>query len=192
MKDIVKDYLSIEGEFFELDEEAHLAHVCLQYESPRDIIDGSIVTATPRFSRDFLDRIIDVFDMIPDAYKLDIKVCFDDLDGYSEEELSTINQKNIFLEMRILSENVRRRNRLILSLCALGAFFVFLAFLANACWKTDSPLRDIVLFVLDIASTVPFWGAADIYLVAGKEKRRQVSNLLHRFHSMSFHQKEKQ
>ena len=189
MAKLLEDYKNIEKEFFDLDDENHIADVCFQYASPDDIFDESIRTKIPMMSQDFIDRISESFDLAPTSYKLNFRLFFDSMEGYSSEELSEIAHNNLLLLSRLHSEQVKKQNCLALMLCAVGALFILLTIILNNLWTKDSLISQIVYFVLDIASTVPFWSAADIYFTAGTEKRKQVSNLLHRFLEISFEER---
>ena len=186
MGKLVDEYKTIEKDFFDLDDENHIAVVCFQYDSPEDIFDEAIRTKEPMMNQDFIERITNTFDQAPDSYKLNIHVLFDDMGNYDKDTLTEISRKNILLLSKLHSEQVKKQNRLALSLCALGAFFIVLTIAVNNIWTADTLPKQIIDFVLDIASTVPFWSAADIYFATGSEKRKLVSNLLHRFHGISF------
>ena len=184
-----KEFLSIHEDFFQLDEQDKLARVDLEFEAPSEIFFSAVQAGIPVLSEDFLTWLYNAFDYLPDRYKLDINVYFSDMKGYSEGQLEEIFRKNILLVLRILGEKARRRNRLLLILCAIGLAFILLSAWLNQVWKEEGTVRDIVFFIMDIIATVPFWGAMDIYLVEGSERRRTAANIKKRFNSISFHRK---
>ena len=184
-----KEFLSIHEDFFQLDEQDKLARVDLEFEAPSEIFFSAVQAGIPVLSEDFLTWLYNAFDYLPDRYKLDINVYFSDMKGYSEGQLEEIFRKNILLVLRILGEKARRRNRLLLILCATGLAFILLSAWLNQVWKEEGTVRDIVFFIMDIIATVPFWGAMDIYLVEGSERRRTAANIKKRFNSISFHRK---
>ena len=184
------DNKNIDYEFFALDQEKKIARIQLDYGNPDEIIDTAVNTKTPKMSDGFLGRISRSFEYVPDDYQLDIQIFFDDLDGYSEENLADICKKNVLLETKMHRRNAQRQNRLALSLCGLGLILVLASIGINLWWAGDSIAKQIVTFVLEIAATVPFWSAADIYFVQGGERRRNVANFVRRFHSITFHKKE--
>ena len=180
----------IEEQFFDLDHENRIAHIRLEYDKPAAIFDCSTVSKTPKMSDAFIDWVIRCFDLVPKKYKLDVDIVFDDLDGYTEEELSEICAKNIFLEIKIRKRRSNRENRLALSLCAVGLLFILASIYIGSVWTDGGTAQEVVMFVLDIFATVPFWAAVEIYVVDSSEKRETVKNLLRRFHAVTFRRKQ--
>ena len=80
--------------------------------------------------------------------------------NYDKDTLTEISRKNILLLSKLHSEQVKKQNRLALSLCALGAFFIVLTIAVNNIWTADTLPKQIIDFVLDIASTVPLKSSA--------------------------------
>jgi len=186
MKQIPKDYLNIEEEFYELDQKQNTALIRMEYEKPGDIIEPSMATKTPRLTSDFIESIINIFDYLPLKYKLHIQVAFEDMDGYSEEQMEDICQKNLVLETKTRNRDARGHNRLAIYLCLIGVACILLSIFVNNAWKDESTLRDIVVYVLDIAATVPFWAAIEIYFIDNSERRRKLVNLKKRFAGIEF------
>ena len=182
--------LNIEEEFYELDHEQKNALIRMEYEKPGDIIEPSAATKTPRLSDDFLEGLINIFNYLPLKYKLKIRIAFDDLDGYSEEQMKDIFQKNLVLETKSRNRDARGHNRLALYLCLIGVVCILLSIWVNKVWTDESTLMDIVVYVLDIAATVPFWAAMEIYFIDNSERRRQLLNLKKRFAGIEFRRKE--
>ena len=189
MEQLRKQYLNIEDEFFELDHEQKTAMIRMEYEKPGDIIEPSAATKTPRLSDDFIEDLINTFDYLPLKYKLHIQVAFDDLDGYSEEQMEDICQKNLMLETKTRYREARGHNRLAIYLCLAGIVCILLSIWVNNIWTEESTLREIVVYVLDIAATVPFWAAMEIYFIDNSERRRKLLNLKKRFAGIEFHRK---
>lgn len=183
-------YLKIEEEFYELDSEKKTALIRMEYEKPGDIIESSAATKTPRLTDDFLDDLISRFDYLPMKYKLHFRVAFDDMDGYSEEQMKEICVKNVLLETKTRYRIARGHNRLALYLCLIGVACILLSIWVNNIWKDESTLREIVVYVLDIAATVPFWAAMEIYFIDNNERRRKLLDLKKRFASIEFCRKE--
>lgn len=138
---------------------------------------------------DFFKWIIRSFDSVPNDYKLDIRIFFHDLEEYRVDELEEIGKKNILLETKIYIGKARRLNRLALSLCGLGLVFVLAFIGVGIWWDSDSIAKQIVVFIMEIAATVPFWSAVDIYFVKNGEQRRNAANFVRRFHNITFHKK---
>lgn len=183
---------TIEEEFFELDHERKTALLRFEYERPEDIFDSGAVRNIPMVSRDFLDKLIGAFDCIPSKYKLDIRIVFDDMQGYSEEQLMEIFQKNILLGVKIAFRVTRRQNRLALALFMTGVFFVLLSIWFNHTFTDDGVFREIVSYILDIAATVPFWGAMEVFFIDNREKKQTAVNIARRFHGITFEQKDRE
>ena len=190
LKNTGKAFMSIHEDFFQLDKENKLARIDLAFDRPSDIFTQTVQAGIPVLSREFLAWLMNAFDYIPDRYKLDISVSFSDMEGYSEGRLEEIFRKNLLLELRVLGQKRHRRNRLALILCAIGIAFILLTAWLNRLWTNEGTVKDIVLFTLDVASTVPFWGAMNIYLVEGSEKRKTAANIRKRFNSISFCRKD--
>ena len=189
MEELGKKYLNIEDDFFELDHEQKTAIIRMEYERPGDIIEPSTATKTPRLTSDFIESVIGIFDYLPLKYKLQIQVAFDDMEGYNEEQMEDICQKNLVLETKTRYREARSHNRLALYLCLTGVVCILLSIWVNNIWKDESTLRDIVVYVLDIAATVPFWAAMEIYFIDNKERRRRLLALKKRFAGIEFHSK---
>jgi hypothetical protein len=182
-----KEYRAIHEDFFQLDKENKLARVDLAFNGPSDIFAATVQAGVPIISDDFIVWLFNTFDYIPDKYKLDISVSFADMEGYSVEGLEEIFRKNIILALRMNMQKTRQRNRLARILCLSGVLLILLSVWLVNVWTKEGTNRDIVFFVLDIASTVPFWGAMEIYLVEGSERRKITENITKRFRSISFH-----
>ena len=189
LKNAGKAFLSVHNDFFRLDEKKKLARIDLEFQAPSEIFSPTVQAGIPMITEEFLTWLSNAFDFIPDKYKLDINVFFSDLEEYSEERLEEIFRKNLLLLLRILAQKARRRNRLVLILCGIGLVFILLSVWLNHLWTEEGTVRDIAFFVMDIVATVPFWGAMDIYLVEGSERRKTAANIGKRFNSISFHRK---
>ena len=186
LKSTGKEFLSIYGDFFRLDKQEKTARIDLEFRAPSEIFSSTVQTGIPLMSEEFLTQLYNTFDYIPDRYKLDISVSFRDLEGYSEERLEEVFRKNMILALRIINQKTHRRNRLVLILCATGLMFILLSAWLNRVWTDEGTVRETVSFILDIVATVPFWGAMDIWLVEGSERRRTAANIRKRFNSISF------
>ena len=181
--------MSIHDDFFQLDKQNNLARIDLEFRAPSEIFSPTVQAGIPIVSEEFLTHLFNAFDFVPDRYKLDINVFFSDLEGYSEERLDEIFRKNLMLTLRILSQKTRRRNRLVLILCAVGLAFVLMNVWLDRLWADEGTAKRVVFYLLDIVATVPFWGAMDLYLVKGGKRRRTAANVRKRFNSISFRRK---
>ena len=190
LKEKGKKLLSIHEDFFRLDKEAKLARIDLAFDSSSDIFTPAVQSEIPILSEDFITWLFSAFDYLPDKYRLDITVFFNDMEGFSEESLKEIFRKNIMLALRIHAQKAHRQNRLALTLCVTGLVFILASVLLGQLWTEESTVHDIVLSVLDIVATVPFWGAMEIYLIDGSERRKTAANIRKRFNSISFRRKE--
>lgn len=185
-----KQHQDVESLFFGFDEENKIAYIQRDFEKPGDILDLNTVTKTPVMDRAFIEWLASLFDYVPRKYKLDIHVCFNDLEGFSEEALSEICRRNILLERNIQNRNANRQNTLSLILCGGGFLIILFYFSLLFIWTNGGVLKEIIMFILEIFATVPFWGAADIFFVQNSEQRKIVHGFKKRFHAISFSKKE--
>ena len=93
MRKIIKDPGQIVKDFFDIDEAAETAKVRLHFDSPKEIFDVNCMSKTPIFSDDFDEWLQSAFVMIPSKYKLALDITFDDMDGYTSEQLDDIFKK---------------------------------------------------------------------------------------------------
>ena len=184
MKEIIREIMAIENEFFRL--EGDIAHIRLHFAGPEELFDLNTETKMPMFNEDFMGRIAQAFDFVPDKYKLDIEVVLDDMAGYTAEELETICRKNILLITKIHGRDAKKENRLALLLCIVGFIFVLLNIGVNLVWASEGTVKEIASFILEILATVPFWGAADICFISKNERRQRWKNYRKRFHAITF------
>jgi hypothetical protein len=161
----------------------------MAFERPDDIFDSSAVTGIPLFTGEFMERILEALDFVPDQYTLDIEVHFEDMSGFSEAQLSELYRKNAVLRFKKELRLVHRKNRLALMLCGSGLTFVLISIILSRFWTEESVVREIVFYLLDIVATVPFWGAMDIYFIQGSEKLKRASSMKKRALTVSFRQK---
>ena len=57
--------------------------------------------------------------------------------------------------------------------------------------KDGGTAKDVVSYVLDIATTVVLWKAMTILIAENIEKRKMTTALIKKFDAISFHKKEK-
>lgn len=186
MKQPHQKYKNIEHEFYEMDPETRTALVRLEYGKPSDILDPVPARKTPRMTAEFIEGIIGRFDDLPLRYKLRFLVTFEDMEGYTEEQLSDILSKNLLLETKNRNRAAFAHNRLALYLCLAGLSFILLVTWIESVWTEESALRNIVSYILDIAATVPFWGAMEICFIDNSERRRRLMNIRKRFSEIEF------
>ena len=186
----LKQAKDIEQVFFQLDQEKSVAQLQMEFQNPSEIFDLSIKMNVPRIQDDFINRVFELFELIPDNYKLDIRVVFDDLESYDEEELAEIIKMNILLENEILERRARKDNLLALSLCATGLIFFLISIYLGRSWTDGGMAGEIVSFILDILATVPFWGAMEVFLIDNRRRRRTAADLAKRSYAITFHKKQ--
>ena len=182
----LKEIANIEKSFFDVDDEAKVARITLEFEHAEDIFDENYISKTPVLSDDFIDWIGSVFTLVSDKYKIDLTVNFKDMGGYTEDNLSDIFRKNIELELKSRFKENRKRNRVAYGLIFVGVMFFFAMMLINRLWDTESVWKEIFVYISDIATTVTFWEAMTILVVEQKEKRAYIKNLRSRFSSIRF------
>ena len=189
MANILEDYKNIEESFFALDHENKTVSIPLVFEKPSDIFDINAITKTPVFNDDFLEWIFASFQYSPRRYKVDLDISFQDLEGYKEEDLKKIFYKNIFLEAKKNQKESTFKNKIAIGLVIMGVLSLTAMILLMSLWKDGGIVKEIISYIFDIAVTVTLWEAMTILIVDKKEKRELRTNLLKRFHSISFHKK---
>lgn len=181
-----KNYLSIEKEFFEMDEENKTALIRMEFQSPDEIIKSGTISKTPMMTDEFLDDVVGMFDLVPDTYHLDLRMVFDEMGGYTKEQMTQIFDKNILLITKSRNRIAHRHNMLALYMFGIGALLILLFVWLSNIWTKESQARTIAEFILEIVATVPFWAAMEIYFIDNSERRRTLMNLKRRFHRIKF------
>lgn len=190
MKDNVKKFKNIENEFFELDHENKIAFMKLEFEKPSDIFDKNSITKTKILSDDFFEWIKSSFEYAPKKYKIALDIYFDDLEGYSEEELQNIFHKNMLLEAKKSINYAGLKNKIAIGLIITGTISLISMILLMSLWANGGIAKEIISYIFDIATTVTFWEAMTILIVENKEKRDLTKNYLRKYKSIAFHKKQ--
>ena len=189
MKKDWDDLRAIEGEFFDIDEEKKIATLRFRFDSPEDIMDVNAVTKIPVLSDEFSEWIRYAIVYTPRRVKIDIDVSFVSMNGYTEEQLADIFQKNVRLEAKKIYRENRGKKLLAYGLIGIGLLFFLLMVLLTSVFDTGL-VGEIVGYVSDIATTVAFWEALTILLVENRERRNEALDVMKRFHSIAFHGEE--
>ncbi|MCR5095851.1 MAG: hypothetical protein K6A70_03840 [Erysipelotrichaceae bacterium] len=142
-------------------------------------------------SDDFFSSLIRAFDYLPENYKLDITISFNDLDGYSDEQLLELFEKNLAMEIKSRMRVGRRNEMSAFVLCLVGIAFILISVLVERNWNSEGIGKLIVTYILDIVATVPFWGAMDIYIIEKSERRKKQAEIIRRFRNIEFIKKRK-
>ena len=175
----------IEKQFFYFDEEKKVVCLSRAFEAPEEILDLNAHTKTPVMRQDFVEWLTGLFDYVPKKYKLDIEITLRDLGGFSEQELTDICRKNMILERKIQTRKANKQNILAFFLCTTGLSLVLLYIWLESVWISDGAINAVIMFILEILATVPFWGAIDIFLVGNGEQRTIVQLAKKRFHAIT-------
>lgn len=181
-----KNYLSIEKEFFEMDEDSKTALIRMEYESPDEILKSSTTSKTPMMTEEFLEEVVGMFDLVPDNYHLALRLVFDEMGGYTKEQMTEILKKNIMLVIKSRNRIAHRHNMLALTMVGIGILLILLFVWISKIWTEESEARSIAEFILEIVATVPFWAAMEIYIIDNSERRRTLMNLRRRFRRIEF------
>ena len=187
IKKEIADFEHIEEAFFDIDKEKHIAYIKLNFEKPSDIFDVNYNSRIPILSDDFMDWIGSAFELIPQKYKIDLDVSFDDLQGWDEEALSDNFKKNVMLEYKAATQKQRRKNSVAYVLIGVGVALFIAMLLVTRLWQTTSVVKDIFCYISDIATTVTFWEAMCILIVERKENSLARKSMLLRFAAIKFH-----
>ena len=186
MEERVEEFLSIEDEFFHLDHENKIAYMELEFETPKEIFDFNAVTKIPLINDDFMDWIKYVLDMAPRKYSIDISISFCNMDGYSSEYLKNVFLKNSVLEFKRMEKKVSKKNHIAIWLIILGVLLLISTIFLTGFWKEDGVIKQVVTYILDIATTVTVWEGLTILVVDSTERRSQMKNILSRVKSIRF------
>lgn len=189
MEEKVEEFLSIEDEFFNLDHKNKIAHMELEFKTPKEIFDFNAVTKIPLINDDFIEWIKYVLDMAPRKYSIDISVSFCNMDGYSSEYLKKVFVKNSVLEFKRMEKNVSKKNHIAIWLIILGVLLLISTIFLTGFWKEEGVVKQVVTYILDIATTVTIWEGLTILVVDSTERRSQMKSILSRVKSISFKEK---
>ena len=186
LDNVRRDFKQIEKEFFDIDEETGTAKVCLHFVSPHELLDGNCMSKTALFNDDFEEWLQSAFAMIPSKYRIALEITFDDMAGYTPDQLTDIFRKNLMLSARSLFQSIRSRDRIALGLIAAGVLSFIAMMLFGRLWEAGSFWHEVFFYFLDIATTVMFWEAAGILLVENREHRATMKAFRERFDSIRF------
>lgn len=193
MKELLKEYKGIAKDFFDVDDENKIAHLKLEYQKPSDIFTPNIGFKIPLYTEDFFDWIENfILYYAPSNYKIHLDVTFDDLEGYTEEELEDIFRKNILLESR-RSRNISHINNYgAIGLLILGLIMLFSMVFVFHYWKDDNSLiREMLRYVVDVATMLIIWESITIIVVDNNKRRNFKRNFAIKYEKVRFHLKEK-
>lgn len=90
MKNRINNIINVESEFYELDHEKRRVLMKLEYNKVSDLFDKNILTKTPMLNDEFSDWVKCSFEYAPRKYKIDLDISFNDMEGYSSEEMKDI------------------------------------------------------------------------------------------------------
>lgn len=189
MNKIVDEIKNIDKEFFDINDEKKEVNMVLEYEKPSDIFDQNAITKIPMLSDDFVSWLQDSFEYAPRGHKITLDITFDDMEGYSEEELQKILEKNLFLEAHRMLKATSLKNRIAFILIDIGIVAFIAMLIITNIWIDDSVAKQIFSYISDIAVTVTFWEAMTILIVENAEKTNYYNNLRKGYNRITFHKK---
>lgn len=182
----LKKYLNIEEEFFSVNKETKIASVALSFDSPEDIFDPNYQAKKPILNEHFLGLAHEIFDYIPNMYKIDLTVTFKDMGTWTEQSLKSIFETNMIFEYRAKNTHAKQNDRIALGLMFVGlVMFLGMLWLKHF-WLGSALLKEIFSYVADIATTVTFWEALYILVVVRRENKGYTTNLVTRFSDIHF------
>ncbi|MBR0352101.1 MAG: hypothetical protein IJH53_02750 [Oscillospiraceae bacterium] len=183
-KDQNRELEQVAQSFFETDEEKKIAKMVLKYEKTEDLFDPACCLLKPIVSREVLAHIGSMFGLVPNDYKVDLTLRFNDLCGYSESQLVEIIRKNFALEMRGSRTQNKSRRNLAFSFIGIGVLFFLIMIIIKRFWVADTVWNDLVFYFFDILTTVAFYQAATILVVEHREKKAIVNSMRNHFHEL--------
>ena len=179
----------IEENFFALDKENKIAHIDLEFGSPKDIFDSNVVGKTPMLNDDFMEWLTTALEYTPRRYKLDLSIHFDEMDGYEEEALTDAFKKNMMLEFIRIERKVHSKNKIAYLLIGLGLAFLLSMILIESLWQEESVAHTIFTYIFDIATTVTLWEALTILVVETFERRKEMRFFVKTLNEVTFAKK---
>ena len=189
--EFVEKYNHIEEEFFTLDKENNIANISLEFNNPSEIFDLNYVTKTPILNDELTEWIYSIFELVPNRYKINLNICFDSLEGYKEEELLDIFEKNILLEYKKLINSQHRQRRIALSFLGSGILVLIITLLLTFIWEDGGVLKEVIAYILDVIVYVVMWEAVTILVVDSRERNFKIKNAIKRFNKITFSKMEK-
>ena len=189
MNKIVDEIKNIDSEFFEIDSEKKEVNMVLEYQKPSDIFDQNAITKIPMLSDDFISWLQESFEYAPRNHKINLDITFDDLEGYTEEELQTILRKNFVLEAHRVLKATSLKNNIAFLLIGIGVLAFIAMLVITNLWIDDTLAKQIFSYISDIAVTVTFWEAMTILIVENAEKTNYYKNLAKGYNKITFHKK---
>lgn len=189
--EFVEKYNHIEEEFFTLDKENNIANISLEFNNPSEIFDLNYVTKTPILNDELTEWIYSIFELVPNRYKINLNICFDSLEGYKEEELLDIFEKNILLEYKKLINSQHRQRRIALSFLGSGILVLIITLLLTFLWEDGGVLKEVIAYILDVIVYVVMWEAVTILVVDSGERNFKIKNAIKRFNKITFSKMEK-
>ena len=189
--EFVEKYNHIEEEFFTLDKENNIANISLEFNNPSEIFDLNYVTKTPILNDELTEWIYSIFELVPNRYKINLNICFDSLEGYKEEELLDIIEKNILLEYKKLINSQHRQRRIALSFLGSGILVLIITLLLTFLWEDGGVLKEVIAYILDVIVYVVMWEAVTILVVDSRERNFKIKNAIKRFNKITFSKMEK-
>lgn len=189
--EFVEKYNHIEEEFFTLDKENNISNISLEFNNPSEIFDLNYVTKTPILNDELTEWIYSIFELVPNRYKINLNICFDSLEGYKEEELLDIFEKNILLEYKKLINSQHRQRRIALSFLGSGILVLIITLLLTFLWEDGGVLKEVIAYILDVIVYVVMWEAVTILVVDSRERNFKIKNAIKRFNKITFSKMEK-
>lgn len=190
-KDFTQKFNKIEYDFFNIDKETKTATVKLEFSEPKQIFDLGCLTKLPIFTDDFVAWLSYAYSIIPKKYKLKLDVYFDNMNGYTSDQLKEIFEKNIYLIFKSNLEEIKSKNFIAYLLIGIGIVFFTSMLLIKRLWDSTNIFHDIFIYIFDIATMVTFWEAVGILLIKDTEKRQHMKSIKDRFVGINFSLKNK-
>ena len=182
--ELKRELKNVAQSFFETDEETGIAKAVLKFETPEDIFDKTYATATPVLREELIEHMVSVLRLAPPEYKVDLTLRFDDLNGYTEEDLLDIVEKNQALKTKRARLENGSRMRLANFFVAIGVLFFLSMILVRRFWIADTVWNDLFFYFFDIVTTVNFYQAATIFVVEAKERKASIKIMQDHFNHL--------
>jgi hypothetical protein len=93
------------------------------------------------------------------------------------------------LEFKRIEKMASKKNHIAIWLIMLGVLLLVSTIFLTGFWTEDGVIKQVVTYILDIATTVTIWEALTILVVDTTERRSNIKNIYSRVKSISFQEK---
>lgn len=173
------------SKYYDIDIEKRIIYIELHYQNVSDVLANDVsFKDAPQFSNDLLERVLKLVDSFPAEFDVDLKLKFDNYEGYNPELLMSSFKDN--LEMFHYSFYKERKMVWLLSAILVIISFSLLALRLFAVNAKLFPDGGIVQEMVDICGWVFLWEGVSLLFLTESEKRDITKKVIAHLVSLSF------